>query len=324
MPSMTTARQAGGTLNGHLLTGAVRDVYSMEILYHAQPKLVYTQFVDVRTELGKEAGDTIKFVKYNDLHGNSLLSEVEVIKTTHLSASLIAIEVAEHGFAVKESERLIRTSWDDVVARATMLLGQHYGRTVDGLCRNEFRAAGSQQSVIVGGGANRSALAVGDTLDVQSIKDGAEILATNKVVKIGGAYVCIVHPHQARGMRDDNEWLEAHKYASPQQIFMGEIGMIEGVRFIETTNTAVIKAVTGAVYVDGEDTDEVAPVVNADVDAYQAQMIGGHGVGWANALPVQLRDNGIEDFGRNRSLAWYSIMGAGTIDADTVVQIETA
>lgn len=322
--NMSSAREAGGTLNGVILNGAIRDVYSLEILYQAQPLLVHAQFADVRTELGRQRGDTIKFVRYDELFGDSLLSEVEPMSTTHLSSHLVSIEVNEHGHAVKESEYLIRTSWDDVIARATLLLGRHYGRTVDSMVRDEFRAVGSQQSVIVGGGANRSALVATDTLSVEAIKDGREILATQKAPMLGGAYVCIVHPHQGRGLRDDTEWIDAHKYASPEEIFMGEIGMMEGVRFIETTATSIVQAVTGIVYVDQQPTSEVEPVVNAAIDVYQAVMMGGNCVGWAVGLPVQMRDNGTEDFMRQRSLAWYSIMGAGTIRPENAVLLESA
>jgi N4-gp56 family major capsid protein len=320
---MTSAVSAGGTKNGVLLTGALRDVYSQEIIFQAQPNLVYAQFADRRTELNREPGDSIKFTKYNDLEGSSLLSEVENIQTTHLSSSQIGIEVAEHGFAVSESERLIRTSWDDVVARATVLLGQHYGRTVDGLIRDELTACGSLQTVYPAAIANRAALTSAHTLNVKAIKDGVEILAVNKVPKIGGSYVCVVHPHQSRGLRDDPAWLDAHKYASPGEIFRGEIGQIEGVRFIETTFSRVIKKATGLVFADNKNTGQTEALYNATLDTYQAVLLGANAVGWAEALPVEFRDNGVIDFGRTRQLGWYSIMGAGQIRPENVVGIET-
>jgi N4-gp56 family major capsid protein len=322
--TISTAVSSGGTKAGVILSGALRDVYSREILFNAQPALVTAQFADRKTELGREKGDTIKFTKYDDITGDAKLSEVEPVSTTHLSSSQVAISVDEYGKAVGESERLLRTSWDDVMARATMLLGQHYGRTVDGMVQDEFRAAGSLQTVIVGNHANRSTIVAADTLDVESIKDGAEILAVNKTTKINGAYVCLVHPHQARGLRDDTNWIDAHKYADPQAIFMGEIGMIEGVRFVQTTFITVVKQTSGVVYRDGVATSQTEAVTNANLDVYQAIMLGANCVGWAEALPVEIRDNGVIDFGRTRQIAWYSIMGAGQISPENCLMIESA
>jgi len=321
--TMTSAITAGGSKAGVILTGALRDVYSKEIMFQAQPNLIYAQFADRRTELNKEPGDTLKFTKYNDLVGNAKLSEVESIAATHLSSSQIAIEVGEYGFAVGESERLIRTAWDDVVGRATALLGQHYGRTVDAMIRDEFTAAGSLQTVYPAAIANRSALTGSHTLNVKAIKDAVEILAVNKTPKIGGSYIAIVHPHQSRGLRDDAAWLDSHKYASPGEIFRGEIGQIEGVRFIETTFSRVIKKATGVVTADSIATGSTEALYNATIDTYQAMMFGANAVGWAEALPVEFRDNGVIDFGRVRQLAWYSIMGAGQIRPENVVNIET-
>jgi hypothetical protein len=39
---------------------------------------------------------------------------------------------------------------------------------------------------------------------------------------------------------------------------------------------------------------------------------------------VELRDNGVQDFGRTRSLAWYSIFGVGKLHDQYGVVIETA
>ena len=322
--TITTARESGGTKSGVILTGAVRDVYSREILFNAQPNLVHAQFADVQTDLQAEAGDTIKFTRYEDLRGSAELSEVENISVTHMENYLVAIEVREYGFGIGQSERAIRTSWDDVIGRGTQLLGQHYGRHVDSLVRNEFIAAGALQAFYPASVANRAALTSADILNVRAIKDGAEQLAINKATKVNGTWVCIVHPHQARGLRDDSAWLEAHKYAAPEEIFMGEIGMIEGTRFIETTNTRVIKAGTGDVYEDGYDSGDDEALYNATEDIYQALMLGSNAVGWAVALPVELRTNGIIDFGRTRELAWYAIEGTGQIRPENVVTIETA
>lgn len=324
--TISTAVSAGGTKSGVILSGALRDVYSREIMFQAQPLLVTAQFADTRTELGREKGDTIKFTKYDDLQGSAKLSEVEPMGTTHLSASQVSIQVDEYGFAVGESERLIITSWDDVMGRASTLLGQHYGKTVDAMVQDEFLAAAALQTVIVGGHATRAGLIAANTLDVESLKDGVEIMAVNKAPKINGAYVCLVHPHQARGLRDDDNWIEAHRYTTPavNNIFMGEIGMMEGVRFVETTFLPVIKQATGDVYRDSVDTGRNVSVTNPNVDVYQALLLGGNAVGWGVALPVEMRDNGVIDFGRTRQLGWYSIMGAGQIRPENVVGIETA
>lgn len=57
---------------------------------------------------------------------------------------------------------------------------------------------------------------------------------------------------------------------------------------------------------------------------YKAVIFGDAYYGIAYGLPVELRDNGVEDFGRKRSLAWYAILGAGRLHNQYGVVIETA
>ena len=53
--------------------------------------------------------------------------------------------------------------------------------------------------------------------------------------------MAIIHPSVAYDLRSDPAWLDAHKYAGPNEIFDGEIGKLHGVRFVETTQAKVLK-----------------------------------------------------------------------------------
>ena len=136
-------------------------------------------------------------------------------------------------------------------------------------------------------------------LTPHAVKDAVETLATKNMPRLGETYVCFVHPHQSRRLRDTPEFIEVSKYAAPGNFMIGEIGRLYDVVFIETTQ-----------------------VVNA-AGVYDAIMIGDNAFGHAISLPVELRDGGILDFGREHALAWYSIWGLGKITDDAIVRIKT-
>ena len=52
-----------------------------------------------------------------------------------------------------------------------------------------------------------------------------------KAPRIDGKYMAIIHPSVGYDLRQSEEWRDAHKYASPDEIFNGEIGELHGVRF---------------------------------------------------------------------------------------------
>jgi hypothetical protein len=145
-------------------------------------------------------------------------------------------------------------------------------------------------------------------LTSHTIKDAVETLATKNVPRLGETYVAFVDPHQARRLRDDPEWIETTKYAAPGNFMLGEIGRINDVVFIETTQVLSTETHNGQ--------PGGAPV-------HQAIVIGDNAFGHAISLPVELRDGGIMDFGREHALAWYAIWGLGLITDNSVVIIET-
>jgi len=231
--------------------------------------------------------------------------------TKTLSTNTRQITVYEYGNAVATSEFLLQTSFRDVMVDAAVLLGRDYATVVD----SEERAVleTSTQRVYAGRKASSDLLLAADILDVRAIKDSVEVLSTKNIPKVNGDfYVAFVHPHQSRNLRDDQAWITAAEYGDPDRIFNGEIGRIEDVVFIETTDLTIIPANSGP-----------SPQ-NTTVDTYRAILFGAEAFAKAVALPVEMRDNGIIDFGREHGLAWYSIQGFGTLRDNTTVVLSTS
>lgn len=323
-PAFNAATIVGQTNGGTLFSDAVKMVYSKEIEFKALPNMRFFQFAQVKTELGVEPGLTISMLTYNNLTLGGKLEEAKTMVTQAMSGSTKQLTVTEYGNAVSVSEMMIQASFDDIMSSATLLLGRDYALVMDTELRD---AALSGTNVVYARKSDgtkvttRAGLDSTCTMKVSTVKDAIEILATNNAPKaVGGGYwICFVHPHQSRGLRDDPAWINASNYGAPDQLFTGEIGRIDDTRFIETTLMC-----NGAAPTDNPAYDEDLKGTNGGVDKYQAVLFGDAYYGVAFALPVELRDNGVEDFGRKRSLAWYAIFGVGKLHDEYGVVIETA
>lgn len=302
MPNQYTSARTDG--NGFQpLTQTILDVYSKDILFHAQPVLRFEQFAVKKTDLQAQPGLTIKMTIYNNLVLGKRLDEGDPIKTQALSASQREITVFEYGNAVSVTELLLQASFDDTMANAAKLLGMDYAKTLDNELMNTVLSG--SQVLYPNGKAARNAITATDLFSGDMLKDGIEIMATNNVGKYGNDhYVMFVHPHHARGIRDHNEFQEVTSYGKQ---YMGEIGRIHDIVFIETTVLPILKG-AGA----------------ENVDVYQAVMFGENAYGLATALPVEMRDGGIEDFGRIHKLAWYAIFGTAILEDANILRLETA
>jgi N4-gp56 family major capsid protein len=86
-------------------------------------------------------------------------------------------------------------------------------------------------------------------LTPEMVNKAVTVMKKNRVPRIGGKYFAVIHPSVAHDLRASDSWIEAHKYASPEEIFNGEIGELHGVRFIENVFAPVIKEGSGSVAV---------------------------------------------------------------------------
>lgn len=308
------------------LSAAIQVIWSKEILFQSMPILRFEQFAVKKVELGVQPGLTINFMRYNNLGAASQLVEGVRMQTVALSASQFQITVAEQGYAVSVTELLLNASFDDVMATASRLLGRNMALYLDSSARNTLLLASSTlygyNNPYTFGAPSGSATAgyfnpyqpgtVGAQLSDLSdgehyfsyplVLDAVETLATKNVPRIGETYVCFVHPHQSRHLRADPNWQEVTKYAAPGNFMLGEIGRISDVVFIETTQV---------------------PIYSTGPNIYQSIIMGDNAFGHAISLPVELRDGGILDFGREHALSWYAIWGFGLITDNSVAVLNS-
>lgn len=307
---------------------ATRDVFSAEIWFAALPTLKFDQFTTKKTELGVQPGKTIQIPRYGNIKRGGRLVEGVRLKPRGMASSLQSVTVGEEGNAIAFSEFLLQTAFYDQLSAASLLLGRDMAVVLDTEIRDTLVT--TPNTVFANGKPARTALVAADEFDTQLVKDAVETLETSNVPKWGGDhYICFLHPHQARSMRDDNDWINASLYGATSQIYTGEIGRYEDVRFISTTvmpngANASIDPDTGD-YVDiGHNPDLVTGVAGNQTNIYQALFFGEYSVAHATALPVELRDNGVEDFGREHGLAWYGIWGQATLELPNIVLAESA
>jgi N4-gp56 family major capsid protein len=297
------------------LDAAILKVYSKQVLFAFQPFTFFDQFTIKKTELGLIPGNTINFLRYSNLAAGGPLVENVPMSVQGMAASLIALTVREWGNAVSVSELLLHSSFDDTMSQAAKLLGIDYAQVVDLAIRDQIEA--DVTNTVWGGDSTASTdLSSNDQFSTVEIKDSVEQLKTNNVPGLpeaGGSYVSILHPHQARTLRDDDAWINASNYSGAQQVFNGEIGKFEDVRFVETTQCKKIAAGS---------TGRSGTVASLQTE-YHAYIFGYNLCAHAIALPVEMRDGGIVDFSRQHNLAYYAIEGFKCIQPESGVVVVT-
>ena len=234
--------------SGNNLSAENKTFYDKELIRTASAKLVHDQFGQKRP-IPQNGGKTIEFRKFSPLpKATTALTEGVTPNGNKLDVSAITATVSQYGDYIVQSDVLELTAIDNTIVEATRLLGQQAGSTLDTIVRNILVAGtnvsycpkvadGTETAVTTRAGLDATAQLTIDV--VQQVV--AKLRAANAPTFEGGDYVAIIHPYVAYDLMRDPEWIDAHKYAQPDNIYKGEIGKISGVRFVQTTEAKIFK-----------------------------------------------------------------------------------
>lgn len=254
-----------------LLPGLSTDMktfYEKRLIDLAEPKLVHNQFGD-KYPIPKNGGKTIEFRKYDSLKkAIKPITEGVTPDGNNLNVTAITATIAQYGDWIRLSDILELTAIDNNVLQATKLLGSQAGRTLDTITRdvlnggtNVIYAPAGDKDVSV-----RSQLTEDAKLTPDLFFRAAAQLSAYNAETIGDSYVAIIHPYAAYDLMRNEEWIDVHKYATPENIYEGEIGKLGNVRFVQSTEAKICK---GESFVSGDNSKEG----NLKVSSYAEKVV---------------------------------------------------
>ncbi len=272
--------------SGEGLTEEMKTYYSDYLIDNAEPALVYDKFAQ-KVNIPRGNGKTIQFRRYNPLP-TLTDSIVEGVTPTgqKIDMNTVNATVAQYGGYVEFSDFLLMSAIDNNLCMATKLLGAQAGRTLDAITREVV--CGGTNVQYADGQVSARHLLTGNNEDpadncyltVSAIRRAVRFLKNQNAEKIDGSYIAIIHPDCAYDLMSDPNWKFPHQYATPENIYEGEIGKIEGVRFIESTEAKVFyaeKLVPGGTLVVSADATEASVVsFTCDVAVAAGSLSGKH------------------------------------------------
>lgn len=241
----------------------VNNFYDKTLLDRAVANFVHTMFGQVRDIPKKSGTETIKFRRYGNLSAaTSPLSEGVTPDGSQLSVTDITATVKQYGDFVTITDVVDYSSKDMVLMEAAEILGDQAGDTLDQLARDVL-VAGTSVYYSGSGNSARGDVASGDTIAAADVKSAVTGLKNNKAKKVTSmvdpttgynttplnrAYIGIIHPDISETLRGLTGFVPVQEYPSNRNALPHEIGYLEEVRFIESTNAKVFTdAGTGSI-----------------------------------------------------------------------------
>lgn len=288
-----------------------KTFYDMTLLDEAQAALVHDQFAQKRP-IPQNGGKTIEFRKFASLpKATTPLTEGVTPDGKSLNVTAVTATVAQYGDYITQSDVLELTSIDNTIVEATKILGRQAGLTLDTVTRNVLQSGTNVTYCPKSDGSevtSRAGLDATCQLTVKVVQQVVAKLKGQNAPTINGKYVAIIHPYVAYSLMRDPEWIDAHKYAQPDNLFTGEIGEIAGVRFVETTEAKVYQGGVFGTLIMG-------------ANAYGVTEITGGGL---QTIIKQKGSAGTADpLDQRSSIGWKAIKTAELLIPNYLVRVES-
>ena len=235
------------------LAPELKTFYDTELLENARVEMFYAQFAK-KQNLPAGRGKTVEWRKWNTFAKARELQEGVIPNGQKFGMSTKTGTINQYGTYATVSDQLELHAYDDVILGATEEMGASASETQETLirdalltntnvmyCDNITLATGAVDSTPTAPNLMEASATAMSALTPDMVAKAVTKMKKDRVPTIDGKYYAVIHPSVAYDLRKSEAWVEAHKYAQPDEIYNGEIGELHGCRFIENVFAPVLK-----------------------------------------------------------------------------------
>lgn len=239
------------TTSTSTLTNLIQTAYDKYVEFNLRSEPMFRKFADKRPVDITNPGATVVFQLHNDLSRvTSKLSETADVDAVALNnTDKVQVTVDEYGNAVTTTERLALESLSAIDPAVADMLSYNMRDSLDAIVYNilvnkatgRFKGSSAANETVVNG--EDRIKETNDKISAALVRKSVAKLRGAKVQpKDGAFYVGMLHPDVSYDLRTEaatsgaNVWREPHTYtdAGVGNIWAGEVGVYEGVKFIES------------------------------------------------------------------------------------------
>ena len=269
------------TTESGYLTPEMKTYYDTELLENAKANLVHTQF-GKKVPLPKGRGKNIEWRRFKS-YKKATTPLVEGVTPDGNTMEVVAITatIKQYGDYTTVSDVLDNTAIDPIILECTKEHGAQAGLTIDTIVRDVLHTG--TNVIYAGGNTSRYALTNSDVITGALCKKVNTFLKKQNAKKDNGYYNVIIHPSVSEDLTNDADWKAANTYVDHSHLLDGELGVLGGLRFFESTEAKIYRGddlcatsrnlTAGATSADDDVT--VSETLVADALIGRAVLIGG-------------------------------------------------
>ena len=244
------------------VTQAVTEYFNRRLLMKAKPYTPHNKFADI-ADIPRNQGTLIRRRRYTLLTAattpivEGVTPDLQQLAITNVDAT-----VQEYGSGVLLTRKLLYTTLDPLLNEVNDLLGQNAGQTLDQLNATELATITTKQYASTATSTDEVTSAM--KLTKQEVMEAVRTLKNNNAMKLtsmvnhddgfnssplDACFVGLVHPNSTYDLKNITGFVRVEEYGSQKAAMENEVGTLDEVRFIETTN-ATVRSSEGAGSID--------------------------------------------------------------------------
>ena len=299
--------------------------YDRLAYFALRAEMLFDQAADVQATNQAMPGSSVIFTIFADLAAaTSTLSETADLTPETMSDSQVTVTLAEYGNTVNTTAKLRGTSFLDVDATAANLIGYNAGISIDTVVQDVLSGG---NNVSYGGGgssdpSSRVTIQAEDILEANDIRKQTAALRGANVATFNGYYMGYIHPDVSYDLRRETgnaSWNAPHVAVDTANIYNGEIGTFESVRFIETPRAKVFANASNGTSTTGAVDVYCTHIMGRQALAKAYSQIDGNG-----AYAKVVRGPVVDSLMRFNPIGWYWLGGYGRFREAALERIESS
>lgn len=298
------------------LTNLVTAAYDKEVALALRSDPLFRNFAVKRPVDVSNAGSSIKLQFYGDMAPATtpLTEGPSPTPTTLGNTSQVTVTVNEYGNVVTTTNRLSVTSLTDIDRGVANLIAYNMADSLDRVA-NSVAITGTNRITSNAGAVDATPVNVNTLTNSDVFKSALPRLAVAKlrgksaVPTEGSLYTAIIHPdvsHDFRVETGETGWREVHNFSGASKVWAGDVGVYEGVRYIESPRAYV--ATDGA----------------SSANVYRTLIFGQEALVEAEAqAPGVVLGPQTDPLERLSTIGWKAFLGYGIYRQDALWRVES-
>lgn len=308
------------------VTQAVTEHFNKRLLMKAQPYLPHNKWADI-ADIPRNSGTLIRRRRYTLLTAATTpIVEGVTPDLQQLAITNVDTTVQEYGSGVLLTRKLLYTTLDPLLNEVNDLLAQNAGNTLDQLNRDELATTTTKQYASTATSTGTVSSTMKLTKDeimqaVRTLKNNNAMKITSMVDSSDGfnsspipaSFIGLVHPNSTYDLKNITGFVRVEEYGSQKAAMENEVGTLDEVRFIESTNAKVRSA-------EGAGSIDVYSTIILAKEAYMNSRIAGEGL----RNIIEGPGGNSDPFHQRTTSVWFATFATNILNDNFLVDIQHA